>query len=63
MGAYDFITSGTGKDAEQAFAAARAEACRGFGHRGYTGTIEGRLRPGGGQPTAPGRRRGVRGAF
>ncbi|TLQ39460.1 hypothetical protein [Streptomyces marianii] len=39
MGAYDFITSGTGGDAEQAFAAARAEACREFGNRGYTGTI------------------------
>lgn len=39
MGAYDFITSGTSKGAKQAFAAARAEACREFEHRGYTGTI------------------------
>lgn len=33
------LASRPGRGAEQAFAAARAEACRGFEHRGYIGTI------------------------
>ncbi|MFE6082488.1 hypothetical protein [Streptomyces virginiae] len=33
------LASRPGGGAEQVFAAARAEACTGFEHRGYTGTV------------------------
>ncbi|GLF99929.1 hypothetical protein [Streptomyces yaizuensis] len=39
MGAYDFITTGSGEDAEKAFFNARGEAAWEYGHGGYTGTI------------------------
>lgn len=39
MGAYDFITPGSGQDIENAFLGAREEAAMEYGHGGYTGTI------------------------
>ncbi|MET9779195.1 hypothetical protein ABZ023_33955 [Streptomyces sp. NPDC006367] len=39
MGAYDFITPGSGQDVENAFFGAKKEAAWEFGHGGYTGTI------------------------
>ncbi|MFF4933416.1 hypothetical protein ACFY2H_31675 [Streptomyces griseofuscus] len=39
MGAYDFITSGSNQDVENAFLGAKEEAAWEFGHGGYTGTI------------------------
>ncbi|WP_432158563.1 hypothetical protein [Streptomyces sp. bgisy153] len=39
MGAYDFITPGSGQDVENAFLDAKEDAAWEFGHGGYTGTI------------------------
>ena len=39
MGADTFTTSAKGRTAEEAFRAAREDACHWHGHGGYTGTI------------------------
>lgn len=39
MGATDFITAAPGKDAQEAFANARADAAYWHGHGGYSGTV------------------------
>jgi hypothetical protein len=39
MGASEFITTATGRTAEEAFRAAREDALYEYGHRGYTGSV------------------------